>query len=218
MQVKSKTSRLLKQPAELVELPVRKADWGIRFLQLDSLVRNFVVVGGLVLVLVAVKNSTVPETKSVFSAIQESTGMKWDESVGKLSFVNSFLPEEIQEVWNETNNLTVYAPSDGNVIHLWSRQEPYMLIEGNERDVYAAADGEVMSIAHGLNEEQIVRIRHEDCETVYGNVEECLVEVGDQVLRGDTIGTLIANQPLAFELRYKGRSVDPALHIKSLEE
>ena len=93
-----------------------------------------------------------------------------------------------------------------------------MLISVDKRDVRASADGEVMSIAHGLNEERIIRIRHEECETIYGNIEDCLAEVGDQILAGDIIGTLIEGQPLAFELRHNGRSVDPSIHIKTIEE
>lgn len=219
IKVKSRAERLLRQSSELIELPERKNSWGDRFLQLDRLVRNLAVVGGLVLVVIAVRNSSIPEAQSVFGAIQESAGMQWDESIGKLSFVNSLLPEEIQEVWSETADISVFAPLNGEIVHVWSQSEPYLLIAGAVSDVRASADGEVMSIAHGMEEERILRVRHDDdTETIYGNLQSCFVEVGDRVASGDVIGTLLSNHPLAFEVRVDGRSVDPSDQLKPLEE
>jgi len=95
-------------------------------------------------------------------------------------------------------------------VHAWSESEPYITIQGTVTDVRAAADGEVMSIAHGLNEERILRVRHDDgTEALYGNLLNCHAGEGDRVYAGDVIATLIKDQPLAFELRVDGRSVDP---------
>lgn len=191
------------------ELPGRSV-WGERFLQLDKLARNLIVVGCLFMVVVAVKNTTTLEAQSVFGAIQASAGIEWDESVGKLSFVNALLPESLQAVWSEERNLSVFAPVNGAVVHAWSQAEPYVMIESAVDDVRAAADGEVMSIAHGLDEERIVRIRHDDnSEALYGNLKTCLVEEGDRVYAGDVFAKLLEGSPLAFELRLDGRSVDP---------
>ncbi len=213
IQIKPKQLKNESSPVEVVELPERKSEWGIRFFQFDSLMRNFAIVGVLVLVLIAMKNTTSPEAQSVFSAIQETSGMKWDESLGKLSFVNTLLPDEIQEVWNETYAIDAMVPLNGMLIHAWSQQEPYLLLSSGENAVYAAADGEVMSVAHGVNEEKIVRIRHENYETVYGNMENCAVEAGDIVKQGEIIGKLFADHPLAFEMRYEGRNIDPAPYL-----
>lgn len=220
LRVKSRAERLLRESAQFETIPVRKNGLGTWLLQLDSLVRNLAVVGGLVLVVIAVRNSSLPEAQSVFSALQEGTTMQWDESVGKLSFVNRLLPEEIQEVWNETPDVvSVYAPMNGSVVHAWSQEEPYLLIQGNLPDVHVSADGEVMSIAHGMEEERIVRIRHgDDTETVYGNLDACIVEVGDQVLTGDLLGQVRQDQPLAFEILVEGRSVDPTHRLISALE
>lgn len=219
MKVKSRAARLMDEPAQLIELPARESSWSARFLQFDKLVRNLAVVGGLVLVIIAVRNSTIPEAQSVFSALQESVGMQWDESVGKLSFVNSLLPEEIQEVWSEEPSIAVFSPLNGEVVHAWSQNEPYLLISGTVSDVRASADGEVMSIAHGMDEERILRVRHDDAsETIYGNLVTCSVEVGDRVYAGDVIGTLLDGFPLAFEVRLDGRSVDPSKNLRPFEE
>ena len=209
VKIKSRAERLLCETAQITELSERKNRFGNWFLQFDNLVRNLAVVGGLVLVMLAVRNSSLPQAQSVFSAIQDSAGIQWDESVGKLSFVNSILPEEIRQVWNETPVQAVFVPVSGEVVHAWSREEPYLLLAGDTRDVRASENGEVMSVAHGMEEERIVRLRHTDgTESIYGNLESCFVEVGAQVSAGDIIGKLIAEKPLAFEVRVNGRSVD----------
>lgn len=213
MKVKSRAARLeapLVETARVEELPRRGHGLGKKLLRLDQLARNVAVVGCLFLVVVAVRNTAAPEAQSVFGALKEGAGMEWDESVGKLSFVNSLLPQSIQAVWNEKDVSAVFSPISGDVVHAWSRAEPYLMIQSGLSDVRAAADGEVMSIAHGLGEERIVRIRHDDdTETIYGNLENCFVQVGDRVQAGQIFAGLLKEQPLSFELRVDGRSVNP---------
>ena len=176
----------------------------------DRLLRDLAVVGGLMLTLVAVRSANVPQVQSVFSALQQSAGMEWDESIGKLSFVDNMFPQEIRTVWSERAEVSVYAPVEGRTVHAWSEQEPYVEYLSTVTDVRAAADGEVMSIAHGLGEERILRLRHDDgSESLYGNLGECLAEVGDLVYAGDVIASVLPGEALAFELRVDGRSVDP---------
>lgn len=178
--------------------------------QADKLIRNLAVAGGLLLVVVAVKNAGIPESQSVFSALQASVNADWDESVGKLSFVSALLPEGLQEVWNAQDNVAVYAPIAGQTVKTWTAQEPYIEVAGSVTDVRAVADGEIMSVAHGMDEERIVRIRHDDgTESVYGNLLVCYREVGDRVTTGDIFARVPENEPLAFELRKNGRSIDP---------
>ena len=219
VKVKSRAERLLNEAVQVTELPERKNSFGTYFLQLDRLVRNLAVVGGLVLVLIAVRNSTLPQAQSVFGMLQDSAGMQWDESVGKLTFVNSILPKGIREVWNESPALNVFAPVNGEIVHAWSQSEPYLLLEGTISDVRASADGEVMSVAHGMDEELILRLRHQDgTESIYGNLKNCWVEIGASVSAGDIIGTLLDEKPLAFEVRVDGRSVDVSRNLMPLAE
>ena len=221
VKVRSRASRL-KEPMQSSVSPAEipcQASWGKKLLQADRLMRNLAVTGGLFLVVAAVRNVSLPEAQSVFGALQAGAGMEWDESVGKLSFVNSFLPESIQSVWNEHHDITVFAPVSGSVVHAWSQYEPYVLIETTAKEVRVCADGEVMSIAHGIDEERIVRVRHDDgTEAVYGNLHSSLPVTGDRVYAGDIIGTLLEGEPLAFELRVEGRSVNPEGRLKPFAE
>ncbi|MDD3336545.1 MAG: M23 family metallopeptidase [Eubacteriales bacterium] len=203
-----KSVTLEKSNAEWIDCS--KKSKGLFTLQADRLIRNLAVAGGLLLVVVAVKNAGVPEAQSVFSALQTSVNTEWDESVGKLSFVNGLVPEALQEVWSEKESLSVYAPISGETVHSWTQSEPYLEVMGIVSEVRAVAPGEIMSIAHGLDEERIIRIRHDDgTESVYGNLEECFLEVGDRVYAGDVIAEVLAGKPLAFELRRDGRSINP---------
>jgi len=177
--------------------------------QPDRLIKNIALSCGLMLVILALRTANLPESQSVFSALETGVNTKWDESIGKLSFVTSLFPEEIQEVWADYGSVTVFQPVEGEIVHTWTEQEPYieMLAVGSE--VRAAAGGEIMSIAHGMEEERIVRIRHADgTEALYGNLLECFCEIGDTVNAGDPFATLMDGKPLAFEYRRNGRSVE----------
>ena len=188
----------------------RPSGRGVFALRADRLLRNLAVAGALLLVIVAVRSAGLPETQSVFSALQASMDMEWDESVGKLSFVNGLLPPSVREVWSGRETLTVYAPMTGETIHAWSRDEPYIELRGAVTDVRAAADGEIMSVAHGMEEERIVRLRHDDgMESIYGNLLVCYADVGDRVNAGEIFARVASGEALAFELRRDGRSVDP---------
>lgn len=211
LKVKNKAVRLYGKTCEsVVELPPRRNSFGQYFMKLDLLMRNLAVVGGLALVIVAVRNSSMPQAQSVFGALQESIGMKWDENVGKLSFVNTLIPDEIQEVWCESPeyDAVIQFTEEGEIVHAWSTDEPYWLINSESDRVHSAVAGEVMSIAHGKDKELVIRIRHSNSsESVYGNLSGVCVEIGDSVAAGAEIGKLLPNMPLAFEFRENGCSV-----------
>lgn len=218
-QTKVKRMRLREDAWPAEEPAEKKAEWidcskpsgmSVFAFRADRLMRNLAVTGALFLVIAAAKNAGLPETQSVFSALQASMDMEWDESVGKLSFVNSLLPESVREVWSAGESVTVYAPMAGETVHAWSGSEPYIELQGAVTDVRAVADGEIMSVAHGMEEERIVRVRHDDgMESVYGNLLVCYEDVGERVRAGDIFARVPPGQPLAFELRRDGRSVNP---------
>lgn len=195
--------------AELTELPARPKGLK-RLLQPENLSRNLALVGCLALVVLALQQTGSEKSVSVFSALQDEMTATWDQDVGKLSFVSDLLPAEIQAVWNPVAGISVQAPVNGPVVHTWSVQEPYLEMSASVTDVRSAGEGEVMSIAHGLDEERIIRIRHIDgSEALYGNLQTVHVEVGSVVQSGEIIASLLPDKPLAFELRVNGQSVDP---------
>jgi len=195
--------------AELIDLPVREKGLK-RLFQPENLSRNLALVGCLALVVLALQQTGSEKSVSVFSTLRDEMTATWDQDVGKLSFVSDLLPAEIQAVWNPAAGIAVQTPVNGQVVHTWSVQEPYLEMSTTVTDVRSAGDGEVMSIAHGLDEERIIRIRHTDgSEALYGNLQSAHVEVGSVVESGEIIASLLPNKPLAFELRVNGQSVDP---------
>lgn len=204
--------------SQLYELPKKPQGWKA-FLQPELLTRNLAVVGCLVLVVLAVKQTGNEENVSVFSSLKSEMTATWDDDIGKLSFVSELLPPEIREVWNPSPTVVVVAPVNGKVVHEWTAQEPYLEMTCTATEIRSSGDGEVMSISHGLDEERIVRIRHADGnETLYGNLKDTFVEAGTIVNSGDVIGTLLPGKPLAFELRVDGRSIDPVPCMAELQE
>ena len=187
--------------------------------QPDRLMKNLAFSCGLMLVILALRTANQPASQTVFSALEAGVNTEWEESIGKLSFVTSLLPEEIQQVWAETESTVVFAPVQGEIIHAWTRQEPYIEMLGNSSDVRAVADGEIMSIAHGEDEERIVRIRHRDgTEALYGNLSACFHEVGEMVYTGDPFARLLEGKPLACDYRRNGRSVEVTDHFFDTED
>ena len=159
-----------------------------------------------------------PNAQAVFQAIQEQINLDLDETLGKLTFVSNILPEASLVFWNADSSVPVTAPVQGDIRHVWSAEEPYISMAGATCDVRCGASGEVMAVAHGENEELMVRIRHEDgLETLYSNLETCLVSTGDIVQAGDLIGQVSEAQEVFFELRQDGRSIDPTYLMKALE-
>lgn len=205
--------------AEWAELPQREKGWRA-FVSPEALTKNLALLGCLSLVVLALQTAGAGEDGvTVFSSLQSGLTAAWEEDIGKLSFVSELLPPEIREVWNPTPVVAVTAPLAGDTVHTWSAKEPYLEIASTVSDVRAAAAGEVMSIAHGPEEERILRLRHTDgSESLYGNLAECFVEVGDSVESGEVIAALLAEKPLAFELRLDGRSVDPASVMRPIGE
>lgn len=124
---------------------------------------------------------------------------------GKTELCGRHFADGIQAVWSEKETVTVFEPMAGDTVHAWSQSEPYMAFMSAVRDVRAVADGEVMSVAHGLEEERILRVRHDDdTESIYGNLLTCYAQEGDRVYAGDVIATTIEGKPLVFELRGMG--------------
>ena len=108
----------------------------------------------------------------------------------------------------------------GRVSHAWSSQEPYIgySAPGDEM-VYAFAAGQVMSIAHGQDEELIVRLRHESgMETLYYNLADVLTQEGDSVSSSTCLGHVIRGSQALLEVRMAGRSMNPSAWLFPRDE
>ncbi len=176
----------------------------------ERLARNLALAGMMLLVIVSVRNEQLPAGETVLTAVQQMIQPDWGESLGKISFVSKLFPETVSVFFDTSPSLPVTAPCFGPVIHVWSAEEPYLSFDSPDQKVYAAAPGQVMSIAHGDSEEKIVRIRHENStETVYYGLDHLYVQEGDEVAAATCLGTALSGGSPAFELRRGGLPVDP---------
>ena len=85
--------------------------------------------------------------------------------------------------------------------------------------VYAFAAGQVMSIAHGQDEELIVRLRHENgMETLYYNLSDVLTQEEDSVSSSTCLGHVIPGSQALPEVRRAGRSMNPTAWLSPGDE
>ena len=177
----------------------------------DHLARNLALAGMLVLVVAAVRSAKLPTGQTVLTAVQEMIETDWDESLGKISFVGSLLPDTVSVFFESPVDAEWVAPCMGNIRHAWQEAEPYIGYEAKDRQVYAAAAGQVMSLAHGEGEELILRIRHDDgLETLYYGLASVNVREGDIVTADTCLGQAIPGQQVILSARRAGRDFNPS--------
>ncbi len=199
--------------ARLKPMPEKKT----RFF--DRFSRNLALGGMLVLTIAAVRNAQLPTGQTVLAAIQEVVDPQWKDGLGKISFVSHLLPESVAVFFESAPDARLTAPCLGKVTHPWTEKEPYVGYLPNDRNVYAAAAGQVMSVAHGLRDEQIVRVRHENgIETLYYNLESVLVKEGDSVTEKTCLGQRLPAEEALMETRRAGRPIDPGAMLRYREE
>lgn len=175
----------------------------------ERLARNMALAGMIVLTVTAMRNAELPSGDTVLTAVRQIVETDWGEGLGKIRFVTNLLPETTAVFFSDPLDCALTAPCFGESTHPWSESEPYLAYRPENQLVYAAADGEVMSIAHGPEEERILRIRHTDSiETMYYNLSEIRVREGDQVTPSTCLGTVQKGKEAVFEVRRAGSAVE----------
>lgn len=188
----------------------RKKHWG------EKLARNLAVAGMLALVLTALRSKNLPSGETVLTAVQEMVHTKWDNQLGKISFVSNLFPETVSVFFESPLQTELTAPCFGNVVHGWTEAEPYLGYASADNRAYAVGAGQVMSVSHGLEEERIIRVRQEDgLETMYYNLASTDLKEGDQVTVQTCMGTVLDGKNLMIEVRRAGRAIDPTGMLSS---
>ncbi|WP_108502831.1 M23 family metallopeptidase [Paracoccus indicus] len=89
--------------------------------------------------------------------------------------------------------------------------------------IYATGDGVVIHAGRASGYGNLIKIQHElGTETRYGHLNRIRVKVGDKVSQGDLIGDMgntgrSTGPHLHYEVRMKGRAVDPMSFIKAAD-
>ncbi|MEP1612370.1 MAG: peptidoglycan DD-metalloendopeptidase family protein, partial [Roseobacter sp.] len=91
-------------------------------------------------------------------------------------------------------------------------------------DLYATADGVVISAGWSTGYGRLVKIQHDfGIETRYAHLSKIRVKVGQRVSRGDHIGDMGASGRatgvhLHYEVRVGGKAVNPMIYIKAAQD
>ena len=146
-----------------------------------------------------------PELQTVSATL--TSGFEYDETLGRLQYVSSILPESAMVFLDASLSDSLVVPSNGTVTHAWNEREPGMEY-ANTSLVSACMDGEVMTVVRNREDEYTVRILHENgYESLYSGLAASHVAASDLVVAGQTIGE--SKGFSAFELRCDGTSVMP---------
>lgn len=175
--------------------------------------KNLSVASALLLCAVALRMGAVPPLQQGADAVLTAAcgDTLLDDRLGKLSFVSSLFPEAVLVFGEAEEGVLAMPVSAASLEHAWSREEAYTTWQSDGREVYSAIAGEVSGVYHGPGEELLVQITGKGgLSCVLGNLAEACVQTGDAVDQGQKVGELMHGQPLAFEVRQNGRSVDPS--------
>lgn len=179
----------------------------------EELLKNLATASALVVCAIVLRSGAVPPltetTDAVLTAASGDTLL--DDRLGKLTFVSAMFPEATL-VFGESTGEPLMQPVSGETVHAWCEAEPYVAYRTEGAQVLAAAEGEVIGVYHGQEEERLVQVlRADGLSCVYGNLSETALTIGDAVATGDVIGTLLPGADCVLEVRQDGISVDPAV-------
>lgn len=180
------------------------------------LTRNLALCALMLLTVVSVRNNRLPDGQTVLSAVQSAAEGNWDTTLGKISFVSNLLPETVSVFFDTAPASALALPCTGEMVHSFTSDEPYLSYASADGKVYCMAGGEVMAVAHGMEEERILRLRQDDgLEALYYNLLDCLWQEGDRMEAGQTVGNLMPGNQAVIEVRKNGVALDPSSLFQS---
>lgn len=186
----------------------------------SKLTRNLALSALMLIGIVSVRNAQLPSGETLLTAAQNLIiDDSWDETLGRINFVGNFLPKTMAVFLETGEQYQLAAPCSGLLAHAWSEGEPYLGYDTQADTVWAMADGQVMGLAHGLEEEIILRIRQQDgLETFYYNLGSTSLQEGDSVSCGQAVGTILTGKEAMIEVRKEGIPVDPTPWIQTIKQ
>ena len=178
----------------------------------DRLLKNSAIACAVLLGVLALGNIDQPWAEKAAEGIERALTMHidLDESIGELTFVREIMPESALVFLNVSGGAELTRPVDGSVTHAWNELQPWLVFQcENGAPVFAADAGTVSAVSPLSDGRFGLLIDHgEGRESVYAGLAAASVQTGDEVARGQQLGT--AADALYYEYRRAGESVDPA--------
>ena len=180
----------------------------------DRLTRNFLCAALVIVSVYAIKSADLGSENLLEAAVSSLTETPWEESLGRIQFVNSTFPETLSVFWNGNEDLSLRIDPLSSVLHAWTESEPYISVSAQNGTAYALCDGTVTSISGDVSNGITVTLDHgAGYETLLYDIAVCHVQEGETVHAGHVIGTLGTNRAMAFELRCNGLPMDPGKYL-----
>ncbi len=182
----------------------------------ERLLRNTAIACALLLSIMAFKNIDSPFTNRITGAVREAVSMNLNlgESIGKMSFVQNFMPESALVFLNFGEKNEKPLPVSGDPVHVYSESQPWLeYLTQNEETVFALEDGTVTACVKTAHNDWTILIDHADeSQTVYAYISAALVKTGDSVIKGAAIGKAGSNENARLYLEYRiaGMPSDPS--------
>lgn len=176
--------------------------------------RNVAFLMLLLVCIASIHNQQLPDGQTVMTAVQGAVDEKWDDSLGKITFVDALVPETLSVFLQPETTYELTLPCSGQVVHSWEKNAPYLSFDMQSKDVFAVEKGEVMSLSPDAAGCISLRIRHDDgLESVYYHLASAALREGDVVQAGQMIGTAADSQHLVLDVRRNGLSIDPTAYF-----
>ncbi|MBQ9943720.1 MAG: M23 family metallopeptidase [Clostridia bacterium] len=180
-----------------------------------KLTRNTAFLMLLLVCLASIHNQQLPDGRTVLTAVQSTVDQEWDESLGRITFVDNMMPQTLSVFFQEEETYSLSLPCNGTLVHLWETHAPYVSFN-TAGSVLAIADGEVMSLSHDSTDQLSLRIRHENgLESVYYHLASTPLREGDMVTSGEAVGSLQEGHNLVLDVRRNGLSIDPVAYFRN---
>lgn len=180
-----------------------------------KLTRNTAFLMLLLVCLASIHNQQLPDGRTVLTAVQSTVDQEWDESLGRITFVDNMMPQTLSVFFQEEETYSLSLPCNGTLVHLWETHAPYVSFD-TAGSVLAIADGEVMSLSHDSADQLSLRIRHENgLESVYYHLASTPLREGDMVSSGEAVGSLQECHNLVLDVRRNGLSIDPVAYFRN---
>ena len=183
------------------------------FLRISSerIARNFACVSLLVVTLYAVKEAKVPDEDLIYTAANSVVDIPWEETLGKIQFVNAAMPIDFKMPDTYYGTPALFAPDNTPLLHPWNKEEPFISFKSSS--AIALTDGKLESIIRQQDNSLSLFFTHEhNYSTIYHNLSNCSLNVGDTISAGQELGATIDHE-MIFILNFDGVSIDPYAYL-----
>lgn len=177
----------------------------------ERLLRNSCLACAVLLGVLALGNLNQPWAVKAADSIQQALTMTidLDESLGQLTFVRKLMPESALVFFDLQGGSELARPVKGECSHAYSPAQPWLMFETGENSAVCAVEAGTVSAVSPLSDGSCgLLIDHGNgLESVLANLSEVMLQPGEEVLRGATVG--FCSDSLYFELRQVGEPIDP---------